>query len=338
MSNAEPFGIRHPAFGIGVTRLSRLDWLLLLMTVIWGTNYPLIKTVFRELDPHAFNALRLILASTVMASASAAFRRRWSARHAAADDAPGLVASIFHTPAPVTRADLIRLAWLGLVGHCLYQYLFIGGLAQTSVANGALLVSATPVVITLFSTITGKERIGALHWAGTLLSLLGIYIIVGRGAHVSAVSLGGDVRLMGAVVCWALYTIGARPLMVRHSPVGVTAVSMLFGTLFYLPLAALSLSRVPWDAVSALTWIKVVYSALFAICVSYTIWYAAVRAIGSARTSVYSNLLPIVAMVTAYVWLGEPIGPEKIAGTVAVLAGVALTRLGQARLQIPAQL
>ena len=307
------------------------------MTLIWGTNYALIKTVFRELDPHVFNALRLVLASTVMASASTVFRRRWHARRVVSDDDPGVVASIFHTPAPVTRGDLIRLAWLGLVGHCMYQYLFVGGLAQTSVANGALLVSATPVVITLLSTI-GGERIGALHWAGTLLSLFGIYIVVGRGAHVTAASLRGDLMLMGAVVCWALYTIGARPLMVRHSPVGVTALSMLFGTLLYLPLAAPRLARVPWETVSALTWVKLVYSSLFAICVSYTIWYAAVRAIGGARTSVYSNLLPIVAMLTAYVWLGEPIRPATMAGAAAVLAGVALTRLGQARLQIPAQL
>ena len=92
----------------------------------------------------------------------------------------------------------------------------------------------------------------------------------------------------------------------------------------------------PWGAVSAITWVKLVYSALFSICLAYTIWYAAVRAIGSARTSVYSNLLPIVAMVTAYLWLHEPIGATKIAGAAAVLAGVALTRLGQAR-PIPAQ-
>ena len=190
------------------------------------------------------------------------------------------------------------------------------------------------MVITLLSTI-GGERIGALHWAGTLLSLLGIYIVVGRGAHLSGVSLQGDLMLMGAVVCWALYTIGARPLMVRHSPVGVTALSMLFGTMIYVPLAAPNLARVPWGAVSTITWVKLVYSALFAICVSYTIWYAAVRAIGSARTSVYSNLLPLVAMITAYFWLREPIGASKIAGAAAVLAGVALSRLGQARLQIP---
>ena len=339
MSNVEcrtsAFGICHLPFDL--TRFTRLDALLLLMTLIWGTNYPLVKSVFRELDPQAFNALRLVLASCVMVATSHLAGRAHAMASAHARTSAGVaeVASIFHTPEPVTRRDWIRLAWLGLVGHCLYQYLFVGGLAKTSVANGALLVSATPIVITLLSTISGKERIGALHWAGTLLSLLGIYVVVGRGAHVSGVSLQGDLMLMGAVVCWALYTIGARPLMARHSPVGVTALSMLIGTMIYVPLAAPNLAQVPWGAVSTITWVKLVYSSLFAICVAYTIWYAAVRAIGSARTSVYSNLLPIVAMLAAWLWLHEPIGPAKIAGAAAVLAGVALTRMGQARLQIP---
>ena len=314
-------------------RVSRLDWLLLLMTLIWGTNWPLVKSVFREIDPQAFNALRLLLASCVMVATS-----RIAGRMARPDPpagGAGVVASIFHTPAEVTRRDWIQLAWLGIVGHCLYQYLFVGGLARTSVANGVLLMSSTPILITLLSTIAGKERIGALHWAGTLLSLLGIYIVVGRGAQVSGDSLIGDAMLVGAVFCWAAYTVGARPLMARHSPVGVTALSMLVGTLAYVPLAAPNLARVSWGDVSAITWIKLVYSSLFAICVAYTIWYAAVRAIGSARTSVYSNLLPIVAMLAAYFWLHEPLGTAKLVGAAAVLAGVALTRMGQERLQIP---
>jgi drug/metabolite transporter (DMT)-like permease len=308
------------------TLLFRLDWLLLLMTVIWGTNYALVKSAFSELDPQAFNALRLVVASCVMAGGSAIVRRHLPPPSDRAARGTAVFASIFHTPAPVTRSDWIRLALLGLVGHCLYQYLFVGGLARTSVANGSLLLSATPVVITVLSTIRGEERIGVLHWVGTLLSLFGIYIVVGRGAHVTAASLRGDVMLMAAVVCWALYTIGARPLMARHSPVGVTALSMMLGTFMYLPLAAPSLAAVPWHTVSLVTWGKLGYSAVFAICVAYTIWYAAVREIGSARTSAYSNLLPIVAMITAWAWLHEPIGVTKILGAACVLAGVAVTR------------
>jgi drug/metabolite transporter (DMT)-like permease len=299
----------------------KIDSLLLLMTLIWGTNYALVKSVFRELDPQAFNALRMLLASAVMVATS---------RVAGAGFIGGrlLARDIFHSPAPITRDDWVRLAWLGLVGHCFYQFLFAGGLARTSVANSALIISSTPIVITVFSSLSKHERPGPLHWAGTLLSLAGIYIVVGRGAEIGGASLRGDLMLFGAVVCWAAYTMGARALMERHSPVGVTALSMLIGTLAYVPLVSSHVAHVPWAEVSATAWIKLVYSSIFALCVSYTIWYAAVREIGSARTAVYSNLLPIVAMATAYLWLHEPIGAAKAVGATAVLAGVALARKG----------
>jgi drug/metabolite transporter (DMT)-like permease len=106
---------------------------------------------------------------------------------------------------------------------------------------------------------------------------------------------------------------------------------MAIGTIVYAPIAAPHLADVAWSAVSAITWLKLVYSSIFALCVSYTIWYAAVRQIGSARTAVYSNLLPIVAMATAYLWLREPIGLSKALGAAAVLAGVAVARMGTFR-------
>ena len=81
-----------------------------------------------------------------------------------------------------------------------------------------------------------------------------------------------------------------------------------------------------WATVGVRTWVSIVYSAIFASGVAYTIWYAAVRQIGSARTSVYSNVIPLVAMATAVLFLGEPFGVAHATGAAAVLAGVAMTR------------
>ena len=119
--------------------------------------------------------------------------------------------------------------------------------------------------------------------------------------------------------------------MVRHSPVGVTGLSMIIGSLLYVPAVAPHLRSVRFESVSAVTWFTIVYSALFALCIAYTIWYAAVREIGSARTSIYSNLVPVVAMVTAVVFLGEALAFRKLAGAAAVLVGVVLTRIGAER-------
>ncbi len=192
--------------------------------------------------------------------------------------------------------------------------------------NSALIIAATPVVIAVFSAVLGQDRVGVLHWIGAVLSMFGIYLVVGRDVETSAQALVGDL-MMGAGVCaWAIYTIGARRLMVRHSPVGVTGLSMAIGTLVYVPVVWSSVRAVPWTHLSGGTSLAILYSSLFALCIAYTIWYTAVRQIGNARTSVYSNVVPLVAMATAVIFLGEPLSRAKIAGTVAVLAGVALTR------------
>src|SRR5262249_17851941 len=101
----------------------------------------------------------------------------------------------------------------------------------------------------------------------------------------------------------------------------------------YVPLVSPHLVAQPWRTVSLAAWVKLIYSSIFALCVAYTIWYAAVRRIGSARTAIYSNLLPIIAMITAYVRLPEPIGGIKLMGAAAVLCGVALTRSNPRRLR-----
>ena len=121
----------------------------------------------------------------------------------------------------------------------------------------------------------------------------------------------GDLMMFGAVCCWALYTLGARPLMARHSPVGVTGLSMALGTVVYVAAVWPKVRAVDWLEVSGLTLGLLVYSALFALCVSYTIWYVAVRQIGSARTAAYSNLIPVVAMASAVLFLGEPMEVRK---------------------------
>ena len=101
---------------------------------------------------------------------------------------------------------------------------------------------------------------------------------------------------------------------------------MAIGTVVYVPVMWGHVRAARWAEVSWPTWLSILYSSIFALGVAYTIWYAGVRQIGSARTSVYSNLIPIVAMATAVIFLGEPILWRNVLGAAAVLGGVALTR------------
>ncbi len=68
-------------------------------------------------------------------------------------------------------------------------------------------------------------------------------------------------------------------------------------------------------------------SAVLALSVSYLIWYTALQRIGSTRTSVYSYLTPVVAMLVAALWLGEPISGNQAVGAATILAGLFVTRI-----------
>jgi drug/metabolite transporter (DMT)-like permease len=300
-----------------------IDFLLFLMASFWGANYSIVKNVFGEIDPQAFNAVRMSLASVIFLCVILGVRAR-----ASRGRPPTTAASVFYTPAKMTARDWWGLVGLAAVGQCAYQYFFMAGLSGTSVANSSLMLGATPVLVALLSALLGIDRVGTLHWVGAALSMSGIYLVVGRGFALGSHSAKGDLMMVVAVFCWAIFTIGARPLMARHSPVAVIGLSMMIGTLMYLPLTWSSVTQARWSAISLSTWAALVYSAVFALCISYTIWYEGIRQIGAARTSIYSNFVPIVAMLSAVFVLHEPLGVRKVLGAALVLAGVALIRIG----------
>ena len=84
-----------------------------------------------------------------------------------------------------------------------------------------------------------------------------------------------------------------------------------------------------WLAISPMTWLLTVTSGVLALSVSHIIWYTSVQKLGSARTSVYSNLVPVVAMAIAAIWIGEPLEPARLAGAAVVVSGLLLTRIDQ---------
>src|SRR6476659_1651959 len=111
--------------------MRRIDALLVLMVLIWGANYSLIKHAFQEIPPQPFIAIRVA-------------QRR-------ARTKSGRMTAVFFTPSPVSSREMWMLVWLGLIGHFVYQYCFVGGVDQTSVSNAALIIGVTPVAVAVIS-------------------------------------------------------------------------------------------------------------------------------------------------------------------------------------------
>ena len=205
------------------SRVTAIDGLLVLMVVIWGVNYSVIKRAFDEIPPQPFNALRLTLASLVFLAAIRVARARAPGRGRHAARRPSTRRNALDPAGPLGSALARPRRPLG------YQFCFASGVALTSVSNAALIIGATPVVVAIVSAALGRERIGRLHWIGAAISISGIYFVVGHGASFGGATLRGDLLMMVSVGCWAAYTLGASRLIARHSPLYVTGMTMAIG-------------------------------------------------------------------------------------------------------------
>lgn len=289
--------------------MSWLDAALIAMVVIWGTNFSVIKYALREFSPVTFNALRLLLATAVFL---------------------GAIAFVKANKNPFTREEWKRIAFLGIVGHLLYQLAFLAGIARTSVSNSALIFGVTPVMVALLSALAGHERVSPARWIGVALSFTGIYIVVGRNASIRGETFTGDVLVFVGMLCWSIYSVAAQPLLKRHSPLIVTGYSLAIGAALFVIAALPSVRTTNWDAISPTSWTLMALSSLLALAFAYMVWYTAVQRIGSSRTAIYSNLTPIVAIAVAAVWLGEPVTLVQLAGAATILTGLFITRFAPA--------
>jgi drug/metabolite transporter (DMT)-like permease len=276
------------------------------MILIWGSNFSIVKVALRDFPELAFNAMRMIVAAAVFL---------------------GVIQLTRHESRPkLTSRDWRELVFLGMIGTGFYQLCFVSGVGRTSVGNSSLIIGTSPVVISIMSSLAGHERIKPMRWAGVALALVGLYLVVGRGVEVSGATWRGDALMIASVFCWSVFSVASQPILKRHSPLIVIGLAFSIGGGLYVATVLPWLLRVDWRDVSALSWMLMLTSALLSLNVAYWIWYTGLKNLGSSRTSVYSYLTPIVAMIVAAIWLAEPISTNQIAGAVAIFGGLLITR------------
>lgn len=283
---------------------------LLLLTLIWGLNFAIVKGAMETIPPMAFNALRFPIASLT-------------------------VYIVLRAQGPLKLPRKEDLAWLfvlGVAGNGVYQIFFIHGLNQTSAGNSALLLATVPVWTALLSYAFGEGKLHKTVQLGIATTFVGILLIVsggGDGLGFGGATLWGDSLALTAAILWSLYTVGSQRLIQRYGSVAVTAWTLWLTTLFLVPLGVPELMRmdirgIPWIA----GWGAVLFAGVLALGLSYLLWYRGVQRLGSARTAAYSNLVPVVALVTAWAVLREVPAPLQGLGAVIVLVGIVLARLG----------
>ena len=286
-----------------------VDLGLVLTAVIWGLNFPVVKAVLREMDPLAFNALRFPCAALAV----------WV-----------LLKSQGRRLMPA-RKDWKSVIALGAAGHIVFQVCFIYGIDLTLTGNAALLLSTTPVWVLLLSAALGRERFNVFILIGALGTLVGMTLLVVGGADEVGGVRSGDLLVLAAAISWSVYTVFGRRLTKRRGVLEMTAWTLWAGLPAIVLMGVPDLVRTDWAAVSLGAWLGILYAGVFAIAIAYLLWYRGVRIIGQSRTSVYQNLVPVVALVAAWLWLAETPTPPQLLGAGVILAGVVVARRSPAR-------
>lgn len=282
----------------------KTELLLVAMAAIWGVNFSVVKFGTQVMPPLAFNALRMTIGCAVLLGVSYA--------------RPGR-----HT----TAADRWRLMALGVLGHCVYQILFINGIALTRAGTASLVVAASPAMVALVARAFGHEKLPLRAVAGIALSIAGVFLVLGGTIAADGRShLVGDLLILAAVVAWAFYTTGLLPLTKRVDSVQLAAWTLVGGVIPLVLLALPSLWRLAWGDITLLTWGAIGYAGILAMVVAYLFWYRGVRDIGPTRTSMFANLQPVVAVIVAWIALGEVPTLFQGAGAATVLGGLYLAR------------
>ncbi len=291
-----------PARPLSTPRRFPPEFGLIVMSTIWGVNFVVIKTALPDIPPLAFNALRFPLASLgMLALLASTGRLQWP-----------------------DREDVARLVGLGLIANVGYQVLFIVGLDRTTAGNASVLLATIPAWTTILSTWVGHERLPLRVWIGVGAALAAIPLVVSGevGLAFGGATWVGDLLIIAAAMTWALYTVGARGMISKYGSTRVTAWTLWIGTLGILPIGAPDLGRLDLTALSLGAWFAVAYAGLLAIALAYILWNQGVKALGNARTAIYQNAVPVLALVAAWIWLGETPRTAQVVGAAVIVVSV----------------
>jgi drug/metabolite transporter (DMT)-like permease len=230
------------------------------------------------------------------------------------------------TPLPIHRWRPVAAA--AAVGFLGFNSLAFLGLRLTPASDSALIIPTTiPVATALFATLI-RERLTSRKLLGFAVATLGAAVVIAGGqqigTEISTTRLLGNVLELASAVCWgACLTIGALVLR-TESILGFVTMASLLGTAMLFPLGFLEHGYRDVPSWSAEAWLAAAFLAVISTVVAFLLFFWAVRRFGAGLAAMVSYLVPVAALILAFVMLGERPLPLQLVGAVVIVSGVRL--------------
>jgi drug/metabolite transporter (DMT)-like permease len=276
---------------------------LVLLGAVWGASFLLIEIGVREMPPTTFVALRLIVASLILAGVLLARGQRLPAR-------------------PRAWGDFL---FTGVVGLALPYLLITWGEQYIASSMTAILNATTPLFSMLLAYFwTHEERLNGLKLLGVAVGFVGVLVAVGvADMSLSSASTQGQLAVLGAALCYAATGIYGRRAFRGMPPLIPATGQMLAGAIVITPiaLAAHDIPAMP----SPLALGAVLALAIFGTALAYILLYWLLERLGATRTSMVTYLLPPFALLYGALFLQEAVTVGGLLGLGLVIGGILLS-------------
>jgi len=277
-------------------------FLVAILTLVWGCNWPVLKLGVTELAPLTFRAatlpfaaLGLLLAARLSGDSIRIPREHWG---------KVLALAVFNIA-----------AWNGLI---------LFGVQQMPAGRSAILAYTMPVWTVLFGMVLLHEPLSRRKIIGLALGMLGMAVLLGEDVRHITRSPMGTLLIVAAAISWAFGTVLLRRWKPAVPQNTLTGWMMLIGWLPIVvcvplfdahPLSALG-------GMSGTAWFAVLYNIFLAGTLAHWAWFTMARTLPVAVSSLSSLPVPVVGVLSGILFLGERPGPSEYIALALVLAAL----------------
>ena len=273
----------------------------LIVVLLWASAFPAIQVAAPELGVIGLSVVRLAVAAIALLALGVAKRIRLPR----ARDVGWILAAAFF-------------------GMTVYQLLLNASELNVPAGTASMIVAAAPLVSVAVARVLFREKITPATLIGSAIALGGVLIVCLARA---GLSLSASVWIaVAAMVVQGVYHPLQRPLLKTYTALEVATYTMVAGTAMTLPLLPLGSAQLA--GASPQGWIAAVYLGLAPSAVGFVLWAFAVGRLPVAVSTSLLYLVPPIAVLIAWIWLGELPRAIELLGGMVVLAGVVVISQG----------
>lgn len=277
--------------------------LLFLTTMFWAGNAIAGKLAIGHISPFMLTSLRwLLTVLLILPFALPHLKRDWQ----------------------TLRPNLLFLFVIGTLGFSAFNNMMYTALTHTSAINVAIVQASLPLFIFALNFIWFRLSTTRNQIIGFPITVIGVAIITSQGSLEVLAELNfnfGDLLMIAAIASYGIYSVFLKNKPDVHW-LSLMAVLAYSSFLTSIPVAAFEIAtnKVVWPDLTGFS--IVIYTAICASLMAQVFWIRGVELIGSNRTAMFINLVPLLGTLFAILFLGEAFEIYHGVGMVTILGGV----------------